>query len=68
MRAGSKSVRNGDLHLGTTVRAWVRQRKKLKYGMVVTKTSADPVECSGLRITFQSCHKFQQVGLLYMPV
>lgn len=48
--------------------AWVRQRKKLKYDMVVTKASADPVECSGLRITFQSCHKFQQVGLLYMPV
>lgn len=54
--------------MGTTVGAWVRQRKKVKYDMVVTKASADPVECSGLGLTFQSCHNLRKWAYSICPM
>lgn len=56
MRAETESIWNGDLHLGKTVGAWVRQRKKLKklnYDMVAKRPQLVPQETLGLGWPFR---------------
>lgn len=47
-------------------KGWLR--KKLSCDAIVIEVSANPLECSGMRIVFKSCPKWRQEDLAFMSL